>query len=401
MPVFTYKARVSPREIKTGTVEAESKFSAAAKLQEEGLFPIVIEEVGATSGRSAFKKKKIRPQDITGFTRQLHNLLASGLTILSGLRVLQKQSENKNMQQVIGSLIDDLKGGAHFSEALARHPQIFSRLYCSVIEAGEAGGFIDAALERLAEFMEKEQAIKSRIISSLIYPILIAIVGSLTVFILLTFVIPKLVRMFEEFGETLPLPTAILINISSFLKNYYWLIAVSIFAAIFIFKRIYASPEGRLMIDRFKLKMPFFGNLNTKVSIASFTRTLSALVGGGVSILSALEIVGNSIDNEVLKQEIGTFKEKIQGGSNLSSCINASAYFPAYVANIVAVGEESGSLDNALVRIAQTYEREVDQVTRGLLTALEPAMILIMGSIVGFIVIAMLLPIFQINFMAR
>ncbi|MDD4909292.1 MAG: type II secretion system F family protein [Candidatus Omnitrophica bacterium] len=401
MPLFNYKAKSAPNELKTGTIEAESQSNAASRLQEMGLYPLSIEEAEGRPRGRILRRRKISRRDVTVFTRQLHNLLASGLTILSGLKILRDQSENKDMQRLIGRLIDDLKEGEHFSQALSKHPQAFSTLYCSIVASGEAGGFIDEALERVAGFLEKDQAVRSKIISSLIYPALIAIVGSITVFVLLTFVIPKFVSMFEEFGETLPLPTAILISISAFFNSYYWLIALLAAIAVFIFKRIYGSDEGRLAIDSFKLRAPFFGNFNTKASIADFTRTLSALTGGGVSILSALEIAQNSAGNALLKQEIAAFREKIREGGKLSSCIAASAHFPTYVSNIVAVGEETGTMDKSLERIARTYEDEVDQVTKAMLTGLEPAMILIMGSVVGFIVIAMLLPIFQINFMAQ
>lgn len=401
MPIYAYKAKSGPQEIKTGTIEADNPAIAAAKLQDEGLFPVSIQESNVPEKSGIFRRQKVKPNDIGVFTRQLHNLLASGLTILSALQILQKQTEKPAMRQVVAQLVDELKGGAHFSEALSKHPKFFSKLYCSIVQAGEAGGFIDAALDRLAEFMEKDESVRRSVIASLTYPILIAVVGTMTIFVLLTFVIPKLVAMFDEFGQALPLPTAALISVSSFLRNYYWLLAVVMALVFFMLKKSYATAEGKLALDRFKLKMPFFGKLNTKVGISNFTRTLAALVGGGVPILTSLDIVGNAMGNEVLKQEVEGFLAKIREGGKLSSCISSSHYFPAYVSNIISIGEESGSLDNALLRVAQTYDREVDQVTKALLSALEPAMIVIMGAIVGFIVIAMLLPIFQINFMAQ
>ncbi len=405
MPRFVYKAKSNPKDIVEGAIEAENQDNAVTKLQQLGYFPISVYQEGMKSEKSADFSlgffKKVKAKDTGIFTRQLSDLLDSGLTILRALDVLHNQTENLNLKEIIQDLHNYVRDGGSFSEALSRHPKIFSNLYINMVKSGEVGGMLDAVLNRLADFAEKEEDVQGKIRASLAYPILLALLGTITIFVLLTFVIPRLVSMFTDIGQVLPLPTRILISVSGFFAGYWWLILAVIIIIVFSVRRRGRSREGRYALDLFKLNFPVLGDFIGKTEIARFGRTLGTLLGNGVSIIQSLDAVAEVAGNEVLRREVERMRKEVVEGSTLTKAIAKSRYFPEFVTNMIAVGEEGGQLEKSLFKVADSYERESDKTVKLMTTLLEPIMILVMGSIVGFIVISMLLPIFQINLAVR
>ena len=403
MSKYFYKVKINPTESKEGIIEAENRSQASIKLQEQGYFPIVIQDVS-----SADKTKtreglfgRVNLFELSIFTRQLASLLESGLTLMASLNTINKQTQNKILKDATEKVAEDVREGGSFSGALARYPKIFSVLYVSLVRAGELGGSLNTVLERLADFSEKEEETRSKVHSALVYPALILVVGFVTVFVLLSFVIPRLVGMFEDMGQALPLPTLILIKTSGFFKSFWWLILSAVAIFIFVLRRMMNNPNERERIDSAILKIPVAGLLVVKVQVARFARTLSMLLSNGVSILPALEVTKETITNQIIKGQVEDFEKKIRDGWSLSKSIRESSYFPGFVADIVATGEESGTIEKSLSRIANSYEREVDRLIKTATTLLEPTMILIMGLIIGFIVMSILLPIFQINLIMK
>jgi type II secretory pathway component PulF len=402
MPRYIYTAKSHPQKIIRGDIEAESEQDAINKLTKIGCFPISIRiEDISLYRQDIWHFRKAHNKDIVLISRQLTGLIESGVNILNSLTIISRQASNKYLRAVLFDIISKIKDGKSFSESLSAHPQLFSNLYISMIRSGEAGGSLELTLKRLADFLEKEEEFKNSLRSALTYPAFVFIVGVMTVIVLLGFVIPRLVAMFKDMGQILPLPTRILINVSAFLRGYWWLVIAIIFIAVFLLKRTAKKPQGRIQLDRLKLKLPVWGEIVLKTEIARLMRTLSLLLSSGIPIVYALDISASTVGNQILRLEAGKFKGQISGGASFSKCLRDSAFFPTFVTNIVTVGEESGSLEKSLWRIADDYEIEVDRTLKVLTRLLEPAIILAMGLIVGFIVLSMLLPIFQINLIVR
>jgi len=404
MAQFFYKAKKGPGDILEDVIEAESRSQALSKIESLGYFLIELKEQSqAESGKNPFAQlsQKVALKDLAIFTRQLSDLLGAGLTILNALEVLSQQAENKRLKVVCRDMVHFIKDGGTFSDALNQYPKIFSSLYVAMAQAGEVGGMLEPVLNRLADFSEAEEDLKTKVRSALAYPLLMGFVGAGTIIVLLTFVIPKLVGMFEDMGQALPLPTQLLVNISGFLTDFWWLIAGIVAGLIFTIKRRVSTPEGKLVFDKIKISLFLIGPLVKKVEIARLVRTLSALLSNGVPMLQALQVSGKIIENEVLKQDIGRIAKEVSDGADFSAALKSNPIFPVFVSNMITVGEKGGQIEKALVKVAEAYEREIDRATGTLTSLLEPIMILVMGSIVGFIVVSMLLPIFQINLMAR
>ncbi len=405
MPRFIYRAKKGPKEEVSGSIEAENKNADLHKLTAMGHFPISIEEEDieqAALKKSPFLRfRRISVRDLSVFTRQLSDLLEAGLPLLRTLSVLQKQTVNRYLQSVIGDLKDSVQDGNPLSTSLQKHPKIFSGLYVSMVKSGETGGSLENVLVRLAEFQESQEELNTTVRQAMAYPALMAIVGTVTIFVLMVFVIPKIVTMFQDLNQTLPLPTVILLNISYFMRDFWWVLVGVASLIYFAFLRIAKTHEGRMIIDRFKLAFPVMGQLILRAEIARFSRTLSTLLNNGVPILEALSVVIDIMENESLKEDTRLAQREVREGSNLAKGLGKGAYFPIFVNNMIAIGEESGALEKALLKVATSYEREVDKAVKVLTTLLEPLMILTMGLIIGFIVIAMLLPIFEISFIAR
>ena len=320
---------------------------------------------------------------------------------MRALNVIQDQTENPRLQEILGDIVSHVRDGKSFSDALAVYPKVFPPIYVSMVSSGEVGGILGGVLSRLADFSEKEEELQGKVRAAMAYPALICLVGMGTVAVLLIFVVPKLVLLFQDVGQVLPLPTQILIAVSNGVAKYWW-VALLIAALGGFLGRRQSLPQGaRLAIDRIKLRFPVWGSLIKKVEIARFARSLATLLSHGVPILQAMQSVYQATGNEMLKGELQKIGDQLRGGTTLSQGMRLSRIFPNLVINMVSVGEEAGSLDRSLIKIADTYEREADRAMKMMTALVEPVMILVMGSVVGFIVVSMLLPIFQIDILAR
>ena len=406
MRTFFYKARDSAKRMVEGSLEAETEQEALAKLSQIGYFPLSIQREesvvqGQAAARSTRLWTRIRRRDVTFFSRQLADLLESGLTIMRALAVLREETDNPRLQAILSDLALQVGDGTSLSDALALHPRIFSPLYVSLVRSGEVGGMLGDVLTRLADFAEKEDDLRVRVRSALAYPALILLVGTGTIAVLLIVVIPKLVSLFEDVGQILPLPTRILIEVSGWLTSYWWLALLPVVPGVFLAKRGGLSPGARLALDRAQLRLPIWGPLIKKVEIARFARSLGTLLSHGVPILRAMQVVAQATGSELLRRELQDIGEQLKGGASLSQGMRRRGVFPPLATHMVAVGEEAGTIDRSLLKIAETYEREADRAMKLMTSLLEPVMILVMGSLVGFIVISMLLPIFQIDLLAR
>ncbi len=406
MQKFLYKAKDGRKQLMEGVLEAETERGALSKLSQMGYFPLSIQKEEADPQRQASSRSfsiftGVSRRDVTFFTRQLSDLLEAGLTLMRALNVIQDQTENPRLQEILGDLVAHVRDGKSFSDALAFYPKIFPPIYVSMVRSGEVGGILGGVLSRLADFSEKEEELQGKVRAAMAYPALICLVGMGTVAVLLIFVVPKLVILFQDVGQVLPLPTQILIAVSNGVAKYWWG-ALLIAALGGFFGKRHSLPQGaRLAIDRIKLRLPVWGSLIKKVEIARFARSLATLLSHGVPILQAMQSVYQATGNEMLKGELQKIGDQLRGGTTLSQGMRQSRIFPNLVVNMVSVGEEAGSLDRSLIKIADTYEREADRAMKMMTALVEPVMILVMGSVVGFIVVSMLLPIFQIDILAR
>ena len=400
MPKFAYKAKRPNGEVVEGTLEAESKRLVVSKLHGMKVFPISIEEEGGKGLQAEVSLQtfsRIKFTDIVTFTRQLSDLTKAGLPLVRSLDVLVEQTDNDKLKSVIRAMNNDVSGGMAFSDALAKFPKHFSDLYCSMVRSGEVGGYLDTVLDRLADFLEKEADVRSQIRNAMAYPVIMICVAVAVVLILTVYVVPTFVQMFEEQNLALPRITQILVNISDAFTSYWYAIIAGICSVVWGYRKYAATPEGRTNIDRLKLRVPILGDMVKKQEIAKFSRTLGTLLGNGVSILKALDVVTDVITNKILSEEVKGLKADISEGERLSSKMKQSEIFPPVAVNMVAVGEETGQLETTLQRIAETYEVETERALKTLVTLIEPLLIVSMAVVVGFIVMAMILPIFQMS----
>lgn len=394
---YRYRAKARGTGIERGVIEAESRQGALLKLEHIGLYPMSLEE----EKKSFMRVKKVGARDMALFTREFGNLLESGLTPLRALDILATQTENGTLKGIIPYIYEDIKSGKSIAQAFAEYPQVFNSLYVSMVASGEVGGALEEVLKRLADFSEAEDEIRSKVKAALSYPVLMAGVGITTIFVLLTFVIPKIVNLFNDMGQALPVPTLILIAASNFVVRYWWIMTAFLITGFFIFKRWGKTSEGSFFKDVLKLRTPVFGRLILKRELARFSRSMGTLLKNGIDILKSLEVVRDTINNEVISREIRNAYTDVTNGEKVSQSFSKRGVFPQLVINLLAVGEEGGALENAFYRIAEVYEREVDRHIKVITSMLEPVVILIMGSIVGFIVISLLLPIFEMNLLVR
>jgi general secretion pathway protein F len=397
VPQFSYKAKSGPGDIKEDVVTAESRNACIKKLRQQGLYPISITETTTLPRRVS--SAKINPKDITEFTRQLANLMHAGFSLPNALATLQAQLSEQKITKLIEELHDKVRKGASFSEALQGSPGIFTPFYTSMIKIGEASGKIDEALIRLADFRERERELSSRVKAALAYPAFILITGVGTVFFMITFFVPRLVTLFQDTGQELPLLTKIVIGSSANLQRSWPFLIVGILVAG-IFAR-FNLRAIKPMFDRITLKTPVLKDVASKVEITRFTYGLSILLRNGVPMLKAVDVVGLNTYNDVYKNTISGFGAKIQKGQSLSDCLRGLKLFPPVLINMIAVGEESGELTQLLERAAVTFESEVNRSVNTLVSLLEPILILFVGSVVLILVFAMLMPVFQMNLLIR
>lgn len=423
MATFHFTAMDSRGSEQEGTVEASNQNSAISLIREKGLFPTEVYEAGAAPAKktrkAAVKKTKkkqksdlmqmqirmpsflirVKTKQLMAYTRQLATLINAGLPLLRGLQVILRQEKHPVLNQATASLVESIQSGSTFAEALAQHPRIFNRLYVNMVRAGELGGVLDVVLNRLAEFMEKAQRIRSKVVSAMVYPVVVLCmaVGILT--FLMIFIIPKFEEIFEDLlgGEGLPALTQIIMNISRSFTPFRILVTFGLVVGIFILVKI--LKKGAVFaygIDWFKLHIPLFGTLIRKTAIARFTRTLGTLMTSGVPVLQALTIVRDTAGNEVIARAVNTIHDSVKEGENMAQPIGSSGVFPPMVVSMVEVGEETGELPEMLMRIADSYEDDVDNTVAGLTSIIEPLLIIFLALVVGVIVIALFLPLVSI-----
>jgi type IV pilus assembly protein PilC len=391
MPLFTYTARTTTGDLKSSAVEAPTRDAAITQLRRQRLAIVKITE----EGKKGPKKGAIKMRDTVIFTRQFATMIGAGLPLVQALDILAKQTENKALVSIVRQVLFDVESGHTVADALSKHPRAFSTLYVNMVAAGEAGGILDTILNRLALFLEKTEALVRKVKSAMIYPSVILMVAVLAVVVMLIFVIPTFEEMFASVNLELPLPTRIVIGASQMLQAYWWMIAGSIVAAALAVKRYYATTGGKLRIDRMLLRIPVLGDVLRKSAVSRFTRTLGTLISSGVSILEGLEITAKTAGNRVVQDAIMASRSSIAGGETIAGPLAKSGVFPPMVTSMISVGESTGNLDEMLQKIADFYDDEVDVAVSGLLSLLEPIMIIFLGVAVGGMIMAMYLPIFD------
>jgi type IV pilus assembly protein PilC len=391
MPTFTYTARAVNGELRTSSIEAGSREDVVAQLRRQRMTVVKVDE----EAKKKKTKGSIKMRDIVIFTRQFSTMINAGLPLVQALDILAKQTENKSLAEVTRAVVFDVESGHTVADALAKHPNAFSELYVNMVAAGEAGGILDTILMRLATFMEKNDALIRKVKGAMIYPGVIMSVAFIAITVLLIFVIPVFESMFGSVGLALPLPTRVVIQLSRILKGYWWLIGGAGGAGFYMLKKYYATSNGKLMIDKMLLSFPILGDVLRKSSVSRFTRTLGTLISSGVSILDGLEITAKTAGNRVIQDAIMASRASIAGGDTIAAPLQKSAVFPPMVISMIAVGEQTGGLDEMLSKIADFYDEEVDAAVSGLLSLLEPVMIVFLGVVVGGMVVAMYLPIFD------
>lgn len=421
MPKFNYVAMDSHGKETKGTLEVNNQNEAIGRVKEMGLFPTKIveaEKIREKPDKKASKpaagkggKKKgggsmninikipglsgrVKSKVLTTFTRQLATLVDAGLPLLRGLRVLEKQEKNPTLKEILGELALSIEGGSTFSEGLAQHPKVFNRLFVNMVKAGELGGVLEVVLARLSEFMEKAQKIKGKVIAAMFYPCAVLVVATCILMILMVWVVPKFKEVFAGMltGQELPAFTRLVLGISEIIKDHILYALAGAVLVWIIFVLIGKTQLGRRVYDKVKLKMPVFGPVITKVAISRFTRTLGTLVSSGVPILQALTIVKETSGNVIVGSAVGAIHDSVKEGETITAPLEASQVFPPMVVSMVDVGEQTGALPEMLLKIADTYDEEVDNAVAAMTSLLEPIMIVFLAVIVGSIVIAMFLP---------
>jgi type IV pilus assembly protein PilC len=402
MPSFLYKARIEG-EVQQNEIEAESQNKAIVKLQQKSIKPLSIKKIKnnqqVNSKGSLFSKRKqeITEKNMVVFTRTFSTLIDAGLPLVQCLDILGKQNENPSFGEIIIAIKKNIESGDTLSESLKDYPEVFNSLYCNLVEAGEAAGILDTILRRLAIHIEKAASLKKKVKSAMVYPACIVTVAVGVIAFLMIFVIPAFATMFSSGGAQLPVPTAIVMSTSDlFRDHWYYMISLSYFT-YFLIKKLYVTENGRFFIDKYSLTLPVVGDLIRKVSIAKFSRTLGTLLASGVALLQGLEICARTSGNKVIELSVMKTIDAVTGGETIAKPLARGGVFPPMVIQMIDVGESSGSLDTMLAKIADFYDEEVDTAVVGLTALLEPALMVFLGLLVGFIVVAMYLPIFEMG----
>jgi type IV pilus assembly protein PilC len=391
MPTFAYTARAVNGDLRSATLDAPSREEAVAQLRRQRLSVVKIEQ----EARKKPAGGSIKMRDIVIFTRQFSTMINAGLPLVQALDILARQSENKTLADVTRAVVMDVESGHTVADALGKHPKAFSDLYVNMVAAGEAGGILDTILMRLATFLEKNDALVRKVKGAMTYPAVIMSVAGIAILVLLIKVIPVFQEMFGSVGMELPLPTRVVIGASQFLQAYWWAMIIAAVAGVFALKSYYKTSGGQLNLDRLMLKLPVLGDLLRKSAVSRFTRTLGTLLSSGVSILDGLEITAKTSGNRVIHDAIMASRASIAGGDTIAAPLQKSAVFPPMVISMIAVGEQTGGLDEMLSKVADFYDEEVDAAVTVLMSLLEPIMIVFLGIVVGGMVVAMYLPIFD------
>lgn len=411
MTDFRYKAVDKAGKPVTGVVQAEDERAAARAVQDMGYIPVRITTgplplSAQGSARHLFQGltdwasslfQRISPKDVMIFTQDLATLLRAGLPVDRALSIEMQAVENERLREVIASILDSVKGGSYLSDAMAQYPEIFPRLYVNMVKAGESGGIVGEVLTRLGEFLEEMIELRDYVKFALVYPIFLAVVGGLSIIILLVFVIPKFSVIFDDMGKALPMSTQILLSMSNAFRKWWFLIAGGIAAGLAWIRHYVQTPEGRERMDRLKLRMPLVGKLVQSMEVARFARTLGTLQESGVPMLQAIVLAKDVIGNKIMREALEGISERVKEGERFSAALGSTELFPQLAVQLITIGEETGKLGEMFLRIAESYEKMVRATVKRLISLLEPAMILVMGLVVGFIVISMLMAIFSVN----
>lgn len=398
MAIFEYKGYDSEGRKVSGSCEGSSQRSVLASLREKGIFASEVVSTKNHSGRNLWQQLRMRQvptEELAVATRQLSTLLSAGLSLDLALASVAEQTENQQLVSVLERTREAVIQGEALHSALSAERKIFPAIYLSMTEVGESSGTLDLALANLADLLEEQTRLRSRINAAMAYPLLMAVAGTGVLLFLVGFVLPRITRMLLELEQVLPLPTRILIAASNLLQNYGWLLTIVLVVALLLFKRWSGRDKGRFAVDRWKLRLSVIGRLNLLIATSRFSRTLSTLLGSGLPLLQALEITGKLLNNKVLEQHIDDASHQIREGSTLTAPLQKAKLFPVMLTQMVSVGEDSGELEQMLRRVANNCDQQIELSINRMLALLEPIMILIMGGAVGFIVLAILLPIFQ------
>ena len=403
MPVFEYHGINAKGKDVRGIIDADTARLARTRLKRSGVFPTEIQET-VTRGRVSRREislghltKRVKIQDVAVMTRQLATLIEAGLPMVPALNSLSHQIENPNLQKVVTQIRERVKEGTSLSDALREFPKVFSNLYVNMVAAGESSGALDIVLVRLADFTENQVKLRNRVMAALIYPIVMVFLASGAVVFLMVQVVPKILELFEDWGQTLPLPTVILLQTTNFLTSYGWVLLAGLVALLLGMVFYFKSESGGFVFDRLVLRVPVFGPLARIIATTRFSRTLGTLLASGIPLIKAMNIVKNIVNNRVIAKAIENSQEGIVEGESIAAPLARSGVFPAMVIDMIAVGENSGQLEHMLIKVSDAYDNQIETTVSGLTSILEPFLIVIMGGIVLFIVLAVLLPVFEMN----
>ena len=400
MPGYLYKATTLSGQTVEGSMDGNDEAAVVQNLHQLGYIPIRITTTHEKEPGFSFSSilpQRVGVKNLLVFTQELSTLVSAGLPIDRSLEILGSLTENRRLREAVNDVLKRIQGGNSLAEALGQYPRIFPRLYINMVKAGESGGFLEVILSRLAQYLQSTKEIKEYLISVMIYPVILTIASGISVIILVTFVIPRFARIFADMGQAIPLPTQIMLSTSEIVRSYWW-VGVGMVALVYFGLKTYTRDEERkLRWDRFKLRWIAVGDLIKKVEVARFARTLGTLLQSGVSILSALNLVKEISQNQAISRAIAHIHDRLREGKGISKTLEETEVFPALAVHMIGVGEETGKLDEMLIKVAESYEENVQTALKRFVSLLEPLIILLMGGIVGFIVISMLLAIFSIN----
>ncbi|PIR26386.1 MAG: type II secretion system protein GspF [Deltaproteobacteria bacterium CG_4_10_14_0_2_um_filter_43_8] len=405
MAVYSYIGINAQGKQTAGEVDADNERAARMKLRKMGVFPTKLGLQGTISQSVSMGMninfsqffQKVKLQDVSLMTRQLSSLLSANIQLVEALEALIDQIENPKLKNLLSTVKQKVTEGDKLADALRPYKNIFGDIYINMVEAGESSGALDVVMDRLADFTESQAKLKGKVVSAMIYPAIMSVVAIILITGLLTFVVPKVTEMLSDTGAALPLPTKILMGVSGFLTNYWWLGIIFVVAGIVGARKYISTPKGRMWFDGKKLTMPLFGNVNRMVAVSRFSRTLSTLLGSAVPLLTAIDIVSKVVDNVVLKETLEKTRDMVREGQGVADQLKKSPHFPPLVTHMIGIGEKTGELESMLERVADTYDGQVDNALSALTSLLEPLMILVMAGVVSFIVMSILLPILKLN----
>ncbi len=408
MPVFEYTALNSKGKTTSGIIDAEGAQAARQKLRTSGIFPVSIKETQETAPKKSSRSfslsrrlGRVKPVEVSMMTRQLATLIGAGFPLVSALDALVPQTKSHGFKRILAQIKNLIVEGNSFAQALSKYPGAFSPLYVNMVRAGETSGTLEIVLERLADITEKQQALMNRIQTALAYPIFMALIGTVVLLVLMIYIVPSITTIFADMNQVLPTPTRMLIAFSDYLKSYWWSILMVAAAVVIFLNRAKKTAKGRYWFDKLMLRLPVMGILAKKLAVARFARTLGSLLENGVSMLIAMDIVKNIAGNILIADSVETAAIEVGKGQGLGAALAGSGIFPHLSIQMIQVGEQSGQLEKMLTKIAEVYETEVESSIMRLTSYLEPVMILVMGSVVGFIVLSICLPIFEMNQLVR